>query len=63
MKGYTAYKVGILSRGRGYRSIIVHAANRAAVRRDAKRWLESGAAVGVFTTEKEEAVWLKRHGY
>lgn len=57
------YQVGIIARGRGYRSILTNAPNKTTVSKQAKKWLEYGSVFGVFTTEKEEATWLKRHGY
>ena len=57
------YKVGIIARGRGYRSILTSAPNKAIVGSQAKKWLEHGSVFGVFANEKEEADWLKKHGY
>jgi len=57
------YTVGMLARGRGYRTIKVRATSKAEVRRDAKKWLEYGSKVGVFENAKEKAEWEHSHGF
>lgn len=61
MPGKKIYTVGILARGRGYRTIKVRASSKAEVRKDAKKWLESGSKFGVFANAKEKADWESSH--